>query len=194
MVSKDKIQLVGVTAFFIASKFEEIYPPDIKDFIVICDQLYHKRDIIKMEMVILKVLKFELGRPLPLHFLRRYSKAAHADAKIHTLAKYLMELTLVEYDCAHWNPSLLAATALYVTLKVLDSSSKWNPSLAFYSNYPEEHLLPYASHLCQIIKRAEKSRFQSCRRKYNSSKLLEISKISELKSAVVEELAEKSSL
>jgi len=161
VISKDKIQLVGVTAFFIASKFEEIYPPDIKDFVMICDKLYHKKDIIKMELAILRTLKFELGRPLPLHFLRRNSKAAHADSRIHALAKYLMELTLVEYECAHWNPSLLAATSLYVTLKIFgDSSTKWTPTLEFYSNYNEQQLLSSASLLCKIIIKSEKSKFQ----------------------------------
>ena len=164
VISKDKIQLVGVTAFFIASKFEEIYPPDIKDFVMICDKLYHKRDIIKMELSVLKSLKFELGRPLPLHFLRRNSKAAHADSRIHALAKYLMELTLVEYECAHWKPSFLAAVSLYVTLKILadseDSSLKWTPTLEFYSNYKEQQLLSSASLVCKIIQKAEKSKFQ----------------------------------
>lgn len=159
-MSKDKIQLVGVTAFFIASKFEEIYPPDIKDFVIICDQLYHKRDIIKMELVILKTLKFELGRPLPLHFLRRFSKAAHADSKIHTLSKYLMELTLVEYDCGHWHPSMLAAVALYVARKILGESSEWTSTLRYYSGYTEEKLMPYAAQLCKLIKRSDKSKFQ----------------------------------
>lgn len=194
MISKEKIQLVGVTAFFIASKFEEIYPPDIKDFVLICDKLYHKRDIIKMELAILKSLKFELGRPLPLHFLRRNSKAAHADSKIHTLAKYLMELTLVEYECAHWKPSFLAAVSLFVTLKVLaqseHSSPKWSPTLQFYSNYNEEQLLTGASVLCKIILKAEKSKFQNCRKKYSSPKLMEISAIPQLKSEVVEQMAQ----
>lgn len=160
IISKQKIQLVGVTAFFIASKFEEIYPPEIKDFIVICDQLYHKRDIIKMEIAILKSLKFELGRPLPLHFLRRNSKAAHADTKIHTMAKYMMELALTEYECAHWYPSLLAATALYVTIKILPEKLDWSSTLAFYSNYPEDKLQPYAVQLCKVIRNADKSKYQ----------------------------------
>lgn len=193
VISKDKIQLVGVTAFFIASKFEEIYPPDIKDFVMICDKLYHKRDIIKMELSVLKSLKFELGRPLPLHFLRRNSKAAHADSRIHALAKYLMELTLVEYECAHWKPSFLAAVSLYVTLKILadseDSSLKWTPTLEFYSNYKEQQLLSSASLVCKIIQKAEKSKFQNCRKKYSSAKLLEISKIPHLKSSVVDQMA-----
>ncbi|RWS29162.1 G2/mitotic-specific cyclin-B-like protein [Leptotrombidium deliense] len=190
-VSKDKIQLVGVTAFFIASKFEEIYPPDIRDFVVICDQLYHKRDILKMEMIILKTLKFELGRPLPLHFLRRNSKAAHADAKIHTMAKYLMELSLVEYECAHWQPSLLAATSLYLTLKVIGEGSTWTPTLEYYSGYTEQQLLPNVSQLCKVIIKSEKSKFQTCRKKYSSTKFMEISKSPQLNSSYIKDMANK---
>jgi len=56
MVNKDKIQLVGVTAFFVASKFEEIYPPDRQDFVVICYKLDNLKEIIKMDMAMLRVL------------------------------------------------------------------------------------------------------------------------------------------
>ena len=31
-VSKSRLQLVGVTALLLASKYEEIYPPEMKDF------------------------------------------------------------------------------------------------------------------------------------------------------------------
>lgn len=89
VVSKDKIQLCGVTAFFIASKYEEIYPPEVRDFLSICDSCT-KQDLLKMEITFLRTLKFDLSNPLPLHFLRRFSKAAHADSRIHTMAKYLM--------------------------------------------------------------------------------------------------------
>ncbi|XP_054160200.1 G2/mitotic-specific cyclin-B2-like [Oppia nitens] len=193
VISKDKIQLVGVTAFYIASKFEEIYPPDIKDFVMICDKLYQKRDIIKMELAILRSLNFELGRPLPIHFLRRNSKAAYADSRIHCVAKYLMELTLVEYECAHWRPSLLAATVLYVTLRILaetnDLSEKWTPTLAYYSNYSEQQLMSFASRVCKVILKSEKSKFQNCRQKYSSTKLMEISRIPQLKSPIIDEIA-----
>jgi len=190
-VAKDKIQLVGVTAFFIASKFEEIYPPDLMDYVTICDQLYSKKEIIKMEMVILRTLKFELGRPLPLHFLRRNSKAAHADPKIHTMAKYLMELTLIDHECAAWSPSLLAASALYITLRLLSNQTNtWNPTLAYYSSYTEDQITPCIAHICKLIKRSERSRFQNCRKKYSSAKLLEISKSPEFNATYISEMAE----
>lgn len=203
-VCKDKIQLVGVTAFFIASKFEEIYPPDLTDFVVICDQLYSKKDILKMETVMLGTVKFEIGRPLPLHFLRRNSKAAHADPMIHTMAKYLMELTLTEQVCAHWLPSVLAATALFVTLKVLatpasmdDDDSRdpiegtWTPTLSFYSGYTELQLMPYAAQLCKIVSRADKSKFQNIRKKFASTRNLAISKSPLLRCPFIEEMAAK---
>lgn len=201
-VCKDKIQLVGVTAFMIAAKFEEIYPPDLNDFVLMCDQLYSKRDILKMETVMLSTIKFEIGRPLPLHFLRRNSKAAHADPMIHTMAKYLMELTLTEHVCAHWLPSVLAAASLYVTLKILSTPAdmddeecrdpidgKWTPTLAFYSGYSEAEIIPYAAQLCKVIQRSEKSRFQNVRKKFMSSKNLSVARSPLLKCTFIEELA-----
>ena len=67
--------MVGVAAMWIASKYEEVYSPGAGDFVSITDNTYTKAEIRQMECQILKVLGFELGRPLPSHFLRRNSKA-----------------------------------------------------------------------------------------------------------------------
>jgi cyclin B len=42
IVSKSRLQLVGVSALLIASKYEEIYPPELKDFVYITDRAYSK--------------------------------------------------------------------------------------------------------------------------------------------------------
>ncbi|XP_043314532.1 G2/mitotic-specific cyclin-B1-like [Cervus canadensis] len=95
-VPKKMLQLVGVTAMFVASKYEEMYPPEIGDFAFVTDNTYTKFQIRQMEMKILRALNFSLGRPLPLHFLRRASKIGEVDVELHTLAKYLMELTMLD--------------------------------------------------------------------------------------------------
>lgn len=44
-VSRPRLQLVGVTSLLIASKYEEIYPPELRDLVYICDQAYTRQDV-----------------------------------------------------------------------------------------------------------------------------------------------------
>nr|CAD7453562.1 unnamed protein product [Timema tahoe] len=75
-VQRKYLQLVGISAMFVASKYEEMCSPDVQDFVYISDSAYSKEQILKMEQHILMKLEFKLGQPVPLHFLRRFSRAA----------------------------------------------------------------------------------------------------------------------
>mgnify|MGYP002049273354 CR=1 FL=1 len=48
-VMRAQLQLVGVTAMFIASKYEEIYAPECRDFVYISDKAYTREQILSME-------------------------------------------------------------------------------------------------------------------------------------------------
>lgn len=77
-----------------------------------------------------------MGAPTPIHFLRRFSKAAQADNPTHTLSKYFIELAAVDYKLSEYLPSevcirmlsrkfrflilLLSITALKVELKQIE--------------------------------------------------------------------------
>uniref|UniRef100_A0A8C5MKD6 Cyclin B2 n=1 Tax=Leptobrachium leishanense TaxID=445787 RepID=A0A8C5MKD6_9ANUR len=149
-VSRNKLQLVGVTSLLIASKYEEMYSPEIADFVYITDNAYTAAQIREMEMIILRELKFDLGRPLPLHFLRRASKSCSADAEQHTLAKYLMELTLIDYDMVHYHPSEIAAAGLCLSTKILRQAD-WSPTQQHYTGYTEEDLHLIMQHMAKNI-------------------------------------------
>jgi hypothetical protein len=71
-----ELQLVGVTAMWIACKYEEINAPSILDFAYITADLYTLDQIKAMEIEVLKTLGYSLGAPIPLQFLRRYSRMA----------------------------------------------------------------------------------------------------------------------
>ena len=90
---KDQLQLVGVTALFIACKVEEVFMPDISDFVLITDNSHSKQDIKNMEIKILGTLNFKLSRPLPLSFLFLSCQEGH----ITLLSQYILELSLLYY-------------------------------------------------------------------------------------------------
>lgn len=53
----------------IVGKYEEIYPPVLKDYVTVCDNAYTKEQILEMEAMILVSLQFDLVRPSPYEFL-----------------------------------------------------------------------------------------------------------------------------
>ncbi|XP_051946613.1 G2/mitotic-specific cyclin-B2 [Xyrauchen texanus] len=189
-VTRKKLQLVGVTAMLIACKYEERHVPMIGDFAYIADDAFTKAQIREMEMLILSELKFELGRPLPLHFLRRASKAGYADAEKHTLAKYFLELTLLDYDMVHYHPSETAAAALCLSQLVLDGQ-KWSSTQQHYSTYDETHLKPIMQHIAKNVVNVNEglSKHVTVKKKYSSSKLMKISVLPQLKSSLIKDLA-----
>lgn len=88
-VSRRKLQLVGVTAMLVACKYEEMYAPEVGDFAYITDNAFTKSQILEMEQLVLRTLNFQLGRPLPLHFLRRASKVANVSSAMN-LPRYII--------------------------------------------------------------------------------------------------------
>ncbi|XP_059351894.1 LOW QUALITY PROTEIN: G patch domain-containing protein 1-like [Daphnia carinata] len=169
-INRRELQLVGLTAMLIAAKFEETWAPEINDFVYMSDKAYTAKDVLAMECRMLQKLDFRMGRPLPLHFLRRNTQAAsqildQVDVLHHTLSKYLMELTLPEYSFCHYLPSQLAAAALCLSLRILDendteSTELWNHSMVYYSGYTYESLEPLMEKLCGLIAAADVSKFQ----------------------------------
>lgn len=203
-IVRHDLQLVGLTCMFIASKFEEMYTPEIHDFVFMSDKAYTKKEILRMELRILRALDFSLGRPLPLHFLRRYTKAAThvydwVDVLHHTLSKYLMELSLPEYEFCHFLPSQLAAASLCLSLKILDESETpidvlWNDTLVFYSGYTYGALEPIVEKFCSLIIKSETSKYQAIRKKYLVSKFYQISALPNFKSPVTHAFMAKMAL
>ncbi|CAN9504775.1 unnamed protein product [Ophioblennius macclurei] len=191
-VPKKELQLVGVTAMFLASKYEEMYPPEIADFAYVTDRAFTTAQIRDMEMKILRVLKFKLGRPLPLQFLRRASKICEVTAEQHTLAKYLLELTMVDYEMVHFPPSQLACAALALTLRVLDAG-EWDATLQHYMEYTAESLIPVMAHIAKNVVKVNDglTKHTAVKGKYSTSKQMKIANIPQLKSAVVKTLAKQ---
>ena len=55
-----EFQLIAISSYLIASKYEDIYPPYIDELCQICNYIYSSDDIIKKEYEILVGLNFDL--------------------------------------------------------------------------------------------------------------------------------------
>jgi len=103
----------------IACKYEEIYPPEIKEFEYVTDKAYSKEEIIDMEGKLLSLVQFNLVTNSPFRFLERYGRLAGLDERGFNLAKYLLELSLVEYKMLKFIPSVMACSTIYLVNKIL---------------------------------------------------------------------------
>ncbi|CDS01426.1 hypothetical protein [Sporisorium scitamineum] len=139
-ISLSKLQLVGVTAMFIASKYEEVMCPSIQNFYYLADGGYTDVEILRAERYVLKVLDFSMSYANPMNFLRRISKADNYDIQTRTVAKYFMEISLLDYRLMEHPPSLVAAASVWLAREVLERG-EWTPTLVHYSTYSEQELL-----------------------------------------------------
>jgi len=167
-VSRPKLQLVGVTSLLIASKYEEIYPPELRDLVYICDRAYSKSEILDMEETILKGLSYSITIPSAHAFLVRYLKAAHADKKMVQLSCYILDGTLQSYSLLQYLPSELAAAAVYIARRAAGRNS-WSPTLLKYANYSEEDVIGVARDVMKE-KNSAQSDLRAVNKKYSSSR------------------------
>lgn len=68
-IKKAQLHLLGVAALLIATKYEEIYPPELKDLIQISENKFKKEEVLELETHILVTLEFNFFVPSHLRFL-----------------------------------------------------------------------------------------------------------------------------
>lgn len=174
-VARNKLQLVGVSSLLIACKYEEIYPPTLKEFVAICDRAYTTSEILDMEANVLLTLDFELTHSSSLRFLERYSQIAEIDQKATFFAKYLLETVLLEYSLLKYKNSLLAAGAIFLVNKIFKKLG-WTPELQSHTGYSEADVKPCAKDIYFTMQNSEKMVLHAVKRKFSSAKYMEVSK------------------
>ncbi|KAG8159275.1 hypothetical protein KVR01_010936 [Diaporthe batatas] len=140
MVSLGKLQLVGATAIFVAAKYEEINCPSVQEIVFMVDSGYTVDEILKAERFMLSMLQFELGWPGPMSFLRRISKADDYDLETRTLAKYFLEVTIMDERFIGCTPSYLSAGA-HCLARLMLKKGDWVSSHPTYGHRIDGHKL-----------------------------------------------------
>lgn len=174
VVARQRLQLVGVTCMLLASKYEEIYFPEVRDFVYITDRAYTRQQILQMESLILNALGFELTVPTAIVFTKRFLKAGGASSTTKQLALYFCERTLQEYSMLKYMPSTIAASCVSLALKANNQES-WSPTLERYTNYNQSQLTMCMSDIRSMV--LSKGSLNAVKKKYSSSKFLRVAHI-----------------
>jgi cyclin B len=176
IVAQRHLQLVGVTALMLAAKFEEVYPPQIKEFVNVTDKAYSSDDIRKMEVNILQAVQFKVCCPTAMQFLDRYQSVNGCTDTHRDLTQYLLELALVEYKMLKYSPSHLAAASILLSNKLLRRPS-WTPATAKHTKMTEPMLKECAKDMCAILESAETNTLQAVQRKFSQVKHHSVAKL-----------------
>ncbi|KAI3802421.1 hypothetical protein L1987_30553 [Smallanthus sonchifolius] len=184
VLNRQRLQLLGVSSMLIASKYEEISPPHTEDFCYITDNTYTKQEVVKMEADVLKTLNFEMGNPTVKTFLRRFTRFAQEDydtpnLQLEFLSYYLAELSLLEYNCIKFLPSVVAASVTFLSRFMLEPKSHpWNSVLEQLSGYRPSDLKECVQILHDLQSSRRAGNLVAVREKYNQHKFKCVSGLS----------------
>ena len=128
-VEHDKLQLVGITALYVASKMEEYYPADLRKLVRLTENSYTVQEVFNMELVLLGVVHFQVYVPTPSDFLPRLGRAAlRPPGQFMETCFYLVDSHLAHPSHPTTAPSLLAAGAVLAAIALYHAQA--NPSRA----------------------------------------------------------------
>lgn len=151
-LNRSKLQLLGCTCMWVASKYHEIYAPEMKDFVYISDNAFSIDDLLEMETELLCALDFQLTVPTAWSFAERFIMVYSHEIsespreQLYNMTQYFIEHALMTYDLVGELRSKIASAALYAAIRRLNLGH-WNQTIQSVTKYSEEELKPLADRL-----------------------------------------------
>lgn len=173
----DKLQLLGCAAMFLGSKYQEIYPPELRDFVYASGQTCKKEAILNMEIDILKKLNYDLLTVSPLVFYNRIyficannirELSSSKYTKLYFTGLYILELSLLEYKMLKYPPSIIASAAMLLARKLQEFNPIWpKPILSSQGFTGSSSINECAKELLELIKNERVSTLGGLRNKFS---------------------------
>ena len=183
-ITRNKLQLLGITALMIACKHEEIDVPKIDDFIYITDNAYVRDEVYKMENDVLSTLNFWLLYPSPIKFYEYLSLHFNFDKMKHMMGKYLMESFLLDTKINKYKPATISCACTYIVMKFfkIENYQEAYHKKFFLSDESKEITLDYnikecAKDICLFVDNVNKTNYQACQKKYSKPEQEKVSVI-----------------
>jgi len=165
-IKRRHLQLLGVVALFIASKYEEIDPPKAAALAHITDNAYTKAEILRLECNVVAALNFEIVAVTPAHFVDRFARVNACQPGHRSFINYLLDLCLPEAHMIRHTPSQLVSAAILLSNQLLGHAPAWSAAMAHHSRHHEVVLEPIAREMQGLLERAPTNSLKAVREKY----------------------------
>lgn len=116
-IPRSKFQLLGVAAFLIGCKQEEIMVPKMENLLYMTDNAFTKEQLIEMETDMCKVLNFNFVFPLAFDFYEIDAKLLGFNEEEYYLGLFFIESYLSCKESVKIPGSILAITCAYIVMK-----------------------------------------------------------------------------
>lgn len=136
-IESKQLHLLGVTTLLISMKYEEIYPPDLRDLLHISENKFNKQQVTALEQDILQTMDFKVTSPSHFRFLQRFARLNQRvnDDEVFHLAQYILEISLLDASFLRFLPSQLAAASLILAAKRIKNFDCWSKEMEQFSGY-----------------------------------------------------------
>lgn len=170
-IDRNRLQLLGVAALFIASKYEEIYPPEVADCTYITEQAYDATEVLEMEMAILRELDWNITQPNAHLWLVRLARTSGAPRSAADRAEFYAQRMLQEYAMLEYKPSMVAAAAAHLAFHAEPGmEDAWPRCCERLTGYTRTDLYPCCKAISYHINRAvnadAKRQLLACKKKF----------------------------
>jgi hypothetical protein len=169
-VAKSKLQLVALCCILVAAKYREPEDniPSVDELNECSDRAYTVHLITKMEMLVLKALKWKMGLPTAQDFVMYFSKKSlvfptdrmkstgkratnKEQALLLKYVKFFSELSLSDYSLQQYLPSVLASAIAACSRQATCLEDVWTPELEALTSYKYEKIAKCKQHLYRIF-------------------------------------------
>jgi cyclin A len=177
-VQRAKLQLVGTACMFIAAKYQEIYPPDVTEFCYITDDTYSKRQVLRMEQLVLSVLNWNVAPPTAYFFVNFWAGLAGCGPRTTAMAQYLTELTMIDGEAfMPFAPSIIASAAVALARHTLGMAAWEDEPMVSKTGYSVEDFKECLIRLHETFERAPEMAQQAVREKYKNASYYSVSEV-----------------
>ena len=178
----EQFQLLGITALYIACKYEEVYFPRINEFIYSTAHTYTKQQMLQFEIKILQTLNFDINYVSPLCFVELFNQQLQLDKKCILTCQYVIEASYIDCKMLKYNAVVIAVCAVYMGLKLsttvnADNNNKdMNKTIWNVSGYDKDNneVKACIDDMCALLDNIDNVKYSAIQKKYSSEKYMDV--------------------